>query len=389
MKVRYNLKKVLLSNTNDKQKSLLTSLAYLNIDFSDFQELKSSRNRITISDLELVLRSPHTPYLGSLFSTRLKRKITGVTTSNLELLQELINAGLGDLEVLDFNSDEKTGFNGICFKDSNGNIGFSFRGTDLKTFSSLKSDLLEDIRAFLTDNNHQVAQAQSLFNTYHSSTSQNFLYGHSLGGFIAEKILLQNHSRIANAFVINPLHIDSTSLTSPSEIEPFKSAQKFSCFVIGGDYVSSINKPNKFSDNIHYVKNNGNYINNIVSNHLIEAAEFDESGNFVTLLQQEAFNGYDFPPLEVASEFINEHPIKKFLKKIFFAPQTFILNAKLQLSKLFKRKKDSSAEHTEKPQLPTDWHKCNTPTVPCPEHTLDKKHRDESNTKKWYEDLQH
>ena len=178
----------------------------------------SNLNGVTISDLRSLLLRPNEPYLGSLQVPHLKRVLSGVEITNLELLAELEDAGLGNLEVIDFANSNKSGFNGICFRDSMQNIGFSFRGTDLKTLSSLTIDSFADIEAFLTNHNEQVWQAQTLFAEHQSLTGQNFLYGHSLGGFLAESVYSQNHENITNTFVINPLHVDSKSLDNKSKI---------------------------------------------------------------------------------------------------------------------------------------------------------------------------
>ena len=353
-----------LTNTNDYQKSLLTRLAYLNIDFNKFQELKKSQKIIRISDLKSILLKPNEPYLGFLHLTRLKHRIVGITTTNLEILEKLKAAGLGDLEIVDLRVDKKSGFNGICFKDSMQNFGFSFRGTDLKTLSSFKSDAIADIEAFLTNNTTQITDAQSLFNKHHSPTGQNFLYGHSLGGFIAERIFLQNHTKISNTFVINPLHIGSSLLNTPSKLKVFRSPQKFNCFVIGGDYISSITKPTFFADNINYVENNGMYVNNPITNHLIEAAKFDEFGNFVKVPQKDAFKNYNVPQLDTIINFISDTPTKSFFRRIFLAPQKLFTFAQSRLSKLFKPKSKTQPADNTKNTSPCNWHPCETPVVP-------------------------
>ena len=68
--------------------------------------------------------------------------------------------------------NKENGFNAICFRDSAQNIGFSFRGTDLKTFSSLAADGLADIEAFLTNNTSQIYKAERLFNKYKNEAGQ-------------------------------------------------------------------------------------------------------------------------------------------------------------------------------------------------------------------------
>lgn len=183
------MSEILLDNLTEYQKSLLTRLSYLDIDFNKFQELKN-QTKITISDLKFLILNPNKTYLGDLHISKSTKLVTGVSTTNLEFIEKLEAAGLGDLQIVDFADDEKSGFQGICFRDSKQNTGFSFRGTDVKTISSLAKDSLTDVEAFLTNNTEQINQAQLLFQKYQNSNGQNFLYGHSLGGFLAENIYL-------------------------------------------------------------------------------------------------------------------------------------------------------------------------------------------------------
>lgn len=348
---------LLLSDLTEYQQSLLTRLSYLNISFDKFQELQKSKSRIIISDLKSVISNPNEPYLGNLQVPQFKRVLSGVEITNLELLEELEFAELGSLEVLDLDHSNQSGFNGICFQDSMQNVGFSFRGTDLKTFSSLATDSLADIEAFLTNHNKQINQAEALFLAHQNSSGQNFLFGHSLGGFLAESIYSQNHENIANAFVINPLHIDSQSLDSQATIAAFNNPSKFSCFVTGGDYVSSINNPTLFANNVHYVANNDKYLNNPIGNHLIECALFDDHGAFVECTKEEAFAGHESPELEAAIKFIKQEPVRGFFSRTFLALRDYFSAIKLYLGNLFKKEeqKEVSSQHDPLAEKSTDF----------------------------------
>lgn len=365
---------LLLNDLTEYQQSLLTRLSYLNISFDKFQQLKQSKGKITISDLQSIILSPNEPYLGNLRVPHLKRVLSGVEITNLELLKELESAELGSLEVLDLDHSNQSGFNGICFQDSMQNVGFSFRGTDLKTFSSLATDSLADIEAFLTNHNKQINQAEALFLAHQSSSGQNFLFGHSLGGFLAESIYSQNHENIANAFVINPLHIDSQSLDSQATIAAFNNPSKFSCFVTGGDYVSSINNPTLFANNVHYVANNDKYLNNPIGNHLIECALFDDQGAFVECTKEEAFAGHESPELEAAIKFIKQEPVRGFFSKSFLTLKNYFSAIKLYLKNLFKKEEPEkvSSRHDPLAEKSTDFKKRMNPENYPDGHTSEK-----------------
>lgn len=376
-----------LSNLTEYQKSLLTRLAYLNVDFYRFKNAKQSLNRIAISDLKQIILNPNETYLGSLHMPRLKRMVTNVNTTNLEFIDEIERAGLGNLEVVDFEDDKENGFNAICFRDSAQNIGFSFRGTDLKTFSSLAADGLADIEAFLTNNTSQIYKAERLFNRYKNEAGQNYLYGHSLGGFLVESLYLRNYENISNAFVINPLHINSELLDNQSKIDAFNNEEKFSCFVTGGDYVSAINSPDLFVDNIHYVKNSKETVNNPIGNHLIEAGEFDESGNFVECQKEEAFSGYTAQGLTDAIHFIKNENIKRFLSRAFTATKKYVSAIRRNFEKLLKKKEKYKEEEKQDSNRrePTEFEKYLDPNN-YPKHKKESKRAEHTgNTKEEYE----
>lgn len=315
--------KLTLANLNDHQKSLLTRLSYLGIDMDKFEELKQDGKEITISDLASVLSDPDTPYLGDIIHGSTKY-ITGVGTSNKELLDQLVDSGLGDLTVVDIVDSSKSGFYSICFSDSSNNKGFSFRGTDVKSFSSLAKDSITDFEGFLTNDTEQISQANELFEQLSNNDGKNYLYGHSLGGFLAENLYANNYENIANAYVINPLHINQEQLNTQDKINAFNNPEKFNCYVTGGDYVSPINSDALFEDNVKYIQNNHNNKNNIIGNHLIEAASFDENGNFITQSKEEAYKDFESPIASKAISILNNNKFKSFLSNGFNIMKKFI-----------------------------------------------------------------
>ena len=63
---------ILLDRLNDKQKSLLTQLSYVNLDLEKIEQLQDI-GKVTIIDLVQVLSNKDKPYLGSV-----AKKATGI-----------------------------------------------------------------------------------------------------------------------------------------------------------------------------------------------------------------------------------------------------------------------------------------------------------------------
>ena len=334
----------LLSELTDHQKSLLTRLAYLNIDFNRFNKIKEARKKITISDLKEMISNPNELYIGSLHMPILKKRVTHIDTTSIEFIEEIENAGLGGFEIIDYIDDKEKGFNALCFKDEGRNIGFSFRGTDLKTFSSFVADGIADIEAYLTNNTAQIEKADKLFNRYKNTLGRNYIYGHSLGGFLAENVYLRNYKDIANVFIVNPLHINGDLLDTKEKVNAFNDRKKFTCFVIGGDYISFINIPDLFSENVHYVKNSGKTANNPFGNHMIEAGKLDENGNFIEMEKNDAFEGHTVDGLKDVIHFIQEESVKGFMSNTLFKIKKYMKLFKRYLNKLFKRREKNIAD---------------------------------------------
>ena len=331
---------VLLSRLTEYQKSLLTRLAYLNIDFNKYIKLKEEQENITILDLKELILNPDELYIGSLHMPRLKKIITHIDTTSLEFIDEIEKAGLGELKVIDYIDNKEKGFNALCFKDAEESVGFSFRGTDLKTFSSFAVDGIADLEAYLTNNTNQIEEADKLFKKYKNIFGRNYIYGHSLGGFLAENVYLRNYKDIANAFIVNPLHINSDVLDTKEKVYAFNDRKKFTCFVIGGDYISFINTPDLFSENVRYVRNSNKTANNPFGNHMIEAGMLDEEGNFIEMEKNDAFQGYTADGLNDAIHFIQEEPVKGFMSNAFLKIKNYVTSIKKYLNKLFKRKEE-------------------------------------------------
>lgn len=274
---------ILLDNLTDEQKALLTRLAYVDYDRNKLKTL-SKRGNVTLSDLEQALKDENMAYLGSAAEI-----ITGVKTTQSELIEELENAGLGDIRLKKISQDTKTGFFALAFVDAQGNTGMSFRGTDVASVNELIKDSLTDAKEYITDNDKQVGQAKQFYLDNQNQEGQNYLYGHSLGGNLVEHIYSENYEDIANAFTVNPEHVDESLLDTPEKVKAFNDSDKFSCFVIGGDWVSKLKKSGKFENNINYVENSGKLKNNILSEHAVEAGRFNDDGSYATTTKDKAY----------------------------------------------------------------------------------------------------
>ena len=279
---------VTFNNLSDKQKALLTQLAYINLDLEKCKQIKNDEN-IKIGQLLQVLQDENTPYLGCA-----AERITGIKISSKELIQEMINSGLGDFEIKGVQQDTKTGFYAMALLDSLGNMGITFRGTDVSSPKELILDSLTDANEYITNSDAQVEQAMKFFTQYSGKNNSNFLFGHSLGGNLVEHIMIKNIDRIENAFVINPEHISQDLLNTDEKIKLFNDPNKFNCYVIGGDWVSDLKGADLFQDNIKYVKNNNSLKRNILSDHAVEAASINELGKFNIVTKKEAFKGHKY-----------------------------------------------------------------------------------------------
>lgn len=291
-----------LDNLNDYQKSLLTKLSYVDLNTDQFKELTERGETITISDLSYLLSNPDEPYLGgmhindSIQFTNLTNLAIDVDTSNKEIIQELVDAGLGDLNIVSIVDDSKTGFQAICFSDSLDNKGFAYRGTDVKSLQGFLSDVHADLDSVLNNTSVQSLQANEFFEQFSNSNGKNYLYGHSLGGFLAEDVFANHYENIENTFVINPLDINQDKLDTKEKIDAFNDPEKLSYYAIGGDLANTINDSSLYENNIKYIKNSNTY-NNELRNHSIESASFDKDNNFITTTREEAYKGYEISDL--------------------------------------------------------------------------------------------
>lgn len=264
-------------NLTDKQEMLVTKFSYINLDEEKLNKDIASGAKVTVKDLDKYLINSDKAYLGFIAKYGI-----GVNQTNQELLQELINSGLGDYTVADVCSGSKSGLNAIVLSDSNGNKYFSYRGTefDISSKDSIKStakDVITDVKEYFTGKNNQLDEARDFYNKNKSTTGNNYMYGHSLAGNIVNNLFAENSEKIKKVFVVNALPLgDDETMKKINNSDNYKSV------VIEGDWVSRL-KGNISNENT-VVANNNNTINNvnIFANHAIESAKYDDNGNFIT-----------------------------------------------------------------------------------------------------------
>ncbi len=232
----------------DKQKSLLTELAY--VDYIADIVPKGIKFR----DLK--------PYIEN--------------QKDDKLIDDLIYYGLGDFEVLAVEKNNMSSF-AIVFRNTILNtVEMSFRGTELSSFKEFAKDALSNLSEFLIANSPQSFWAQLVYKKHKPTV----LYGHSLGANLAEHVFKSHHDEIYNVFVINHYPIDKDTLDY-QERQAFNS-HKFQCCVIEGDYISPLREA---ISPVTYVKYIGHG-----NTHSIANACYNSDGSFVKVSEAEAKN---------------------------------------------------------------------------------------------------
>ena len=227
----------------DKQNMLLTQLSY------ESDVLKDNYNGMTLEEIILVIPDKSTK----------------------KALQDLCDAGLGSLRIKDVGNDSVSGFGAIAFTDDYGNTGFSYRGTDGLSKESL-NDWGDNVAAMLTGTSVQSGQAEAFFDANRDPNGNNFLYGHSKGGELAESVFVNNYNYIKKAHLLNPQPLNPYSLTPDQRVAIGSS--KVDIVIVEGDYVWFLGSLPSYG-NIRIAKSNGG------NSHLYSSIEdmFDENGN--------------------------------------------------------------------------------------------------------------
>lgn len=195
-----------LASLTDEQNLLLTQLSYCShVLINDYYGMTLEKVKKDISDDEA-----------------------------LKILDELCDAGLGELCIKDVGNDPITGFGAVAFTDGCGNIGFSFRGTDGIKLESA-NDWADNVMAMITGTSFQTLQAEIFFQQNCSSLGNNYFYGHSKGGELVESVYVNNYSDIKEIHLLNPQPINPYSLS----LDQFVAMQsdKVDIIIVEGDYV--------------------------------------------------------------------------------------------------------------------------------------------------------
>ena len=281
-----------LNNLSDLQKTYLTQLSYLDISFLGARKCVSVG--VMIKDLGPILANPFLPFCGSArVDKQMFDKVTKtalgdyVIPTDEELLQDLIMLGLGGITIIDVISDSRSGFQATAFRDSFGNIGISYRGSDFD-FSNggLMDWVVADFLEYFKNDSLQRRQALAFFERIGDSDGCNYLYGHSLGGNLASYVYLDNHERIAEVFIVNGYPINQSLIDTDEKIEAFNSL-KYVCSFVCGDVVSQLKGYDIYRNNVKRVSNNEALKPSILSAHLVQSAMFDEFGRFVEATEEE------------------------------------------------------------------------------------------------------
>lgn len=238
-----------LSNLNDKQNMLLTQLSY----HSDV--LADNVNNMTLEEILSVVYGDETQ------------------ADLQEILLQLCDAGLSTLRIKDVGNNSGSGFGAIAFTDSKGNVGFSFRGTDGLSLESL-NDWGDNILAAITGTSVQSAEAEAFFDRNRDASGNNYLYGHSKGGELAESVFVNNYNMIKGAHLLNPQPLNPYSLTR-DQLRAIRS-DKVDIVIVEGDYVWFLGALPSYG-NVRIVKGNGE------NAHLYSAIEnmYDDNGNLM------------------------------------------------------------------------------------------------------------
>ncbi len=275
-----------ITEATDAQKILFTQFSYLPLDFDKVQR-KLSQGTVTVRSLVTMLKNPEEVYLGSAAGMA-----TGLQVTPQEILRNMIQNGFGDMQVLGVEADEKSGFNAMALKDDNDNIILLYRGTDISTPTSFVKDSLTDVTEFLTEDDEQVQKAEQFYEQYAANSNKVYLFGHSLGGNLTEHVYADHFEHIKDAFVIDPFPISQRQLDTEEKVAAFNNADKFHCYVVGGDWVSELRDTNLYEQNIRYIKNNNSLKDHIMSDHALEMATCKEDGSFELVTKEEAYQNH-------------------------------------------------------------------------------------------------
>ena len=274
-----------LKSISDEEQVLLTKLSYLDFDIEKFEKLKFDGKKVTISDLEKLLVNPNSSYL-KISETKRRECLGDIKLSTqLEVIQELKEKGLGDFSVIDIASDPQITFKAIAFEDEKKNRGMAYSGTD---FRAISKDADDNLPNHLKESQEQIEAAKYFFENNSDKSDYNYIYGHSLGGNMVNNIYIENSKKIRKAFTVNALPVNHEKLEDDDKMAALWDDDKYQCYVIGGDCANELESEKEYELCIRYVKNMlpineappAKY-NNLLCCHILEGASYDDEGEFI------------------------------------------------------------------------------------------------------------
>lgn len=302
------------NSLNDEQSTYITLISYIDINDAGIKILENG-GAINVSELYLYLENPDCPYFGKLlFADKglskldsFRGKHSPLSITDAEMVAHMIEIGLGNIQIT-ANRNEcglfSSGFKAFALKDSFGNVGISYCGSNVDaTKGALREWLEANVLEYFRGTSAQVQQAQDFFDKYKHLDGKTYVYGASLGGNLSQHIYKQNYNEIARVFTVNGNPINQKALDTPEKIAAFNNPEKASFNVIGGDIVGLLKNCDLYPDTVHYIKNNGKLRDlGGLESHLLEAATYDENHNFVTITREEALDLLT-PTLDKFTEF--------------------------------------------------------------------------------------
>lgn len=288
--------KVCLKYLNDVQKVWLCDLSYVDITEEGYKRI--FQEGLTIKELREYIKNSNLPFCGDILLGSKKFNIlTGIVLgnnkfpSNLDVVDSLIENGLGSLKIIhasDYPNPSTSGFQALTFNDSFGNIGISYRGSDLYISRVVIREWLEsNIMEYFSNTSPQVKEAIEYFYENKNLDGHNYIFGHSLGGNLVSHVYLNYYDEIEQAFSINGTPINQKLIDSDEKKEAFNNKEKFSFNIVSGDIISQLKSCEKYKDNVNYIKNNDSMKPSILSAHMIQSSTFDKGGYFIKITESE------------------------------------------------------------------------------------------------------
>lgn len=288
-------KKINLENLSDLQKVWLCDLSFVDITEEGYKKIVEQC--ITIEELKDYVKNPDLPYCGDiLLGSKNFNIVTGLVLgnnqfpSNLDVVYALIDNGLGSLKIIhasEYPQASSSSFQALTFEDDFGNVGISYRGSDLYISRVVVREWLEsNFLEYFSNSSTQVNEALEYFLKNQNPEGNNYIYGHSLGGNLVSHVYLNYHDRIKQAVSINGTPINQKLINTENKIVAFNDP-KFQFNVVCGDIIGQLKSCEVYKENVNYIKNNKSMKPSFLSAHMIQSSTFDENGNFVKITKEE------------------------------------------------------------------------------------------------------